>query len=472
MADQHLLRKLPKVDDIISHQAVQQLLKEIGRETLLEVTRETINDLRSNILNSEPGTVNEGLVDINETVKTIENKVRRINEMQIQKVVNGTGVILHTNLGRAPLGAYTQDILQSIAGGYSNLELDMTTGKRGSRYQHMKELLLNLTGAEDAIVVNNNAGAVLLVLSAIAKGKEVIISRGELVEIGGSFRVPEVMEQSGAKLVEVGATNKCYPKDYENAITEDTGALLKVHRSNFKLIGFTRDTSFEELMQISEKKGFPVINDLGSGLFIDLQPYSYPYEPTVQEVVASGCDIVTFSGDKLLGGTQAGIIVGKKKWIQKIASHPLTRALRVDKLTLSALEATLKKYLQPEKAISEIPVLKMMTVSHAELDKKAETFRDILPERLNGLNISVEKSYSQVGGGSFPGHQMESRVIAFRGNPEEATKLERFLRTEKPAVMGRLSEGAYFLDVRTLFESDLSIIVKRLNDWSQRSDNY
>ncbi len=470
MADRQLLRKIPKMDELIQNDMINALQQKVGRDTLLDVIRQIIDELRQAILKNEPGFIPEEELEIQAIVNKVQQKIDQICEIQIRKVMNGTGVILHTNLGRSPLGEYTKDVLQEIAGGYSNLELDLNTGKRGSRYQHMKELLLKLTGAEDAIVVNNNAGAVLLVLSAVAKGKEVIISRGELVEIGGSFRVPEVMEQSGSKLVEVGATNKCYLKDYEKAITDETGTLMKVHRSNFKLLGFTHDTTLEELMQLSEERQIPVINDLGSGLFMDLQPYGYPYEPTVQEVVASGCDIVTFSGDKLLGGTQAGIIVGKATWIKKIASHPLTRALRVDKLTLCALEATLKQYLHPQKALQQIPTVRMMTISPDELEKKAQSFKHFLPEEIKGLRISVEKSYSQVGGGAYPGHEMESRSISFRGNEETTTQLERYLRTGKPAIMGRLSEGAYFLDVRTIFESDFSVIVKRLNDWTQRSD--
>lgn len=470
VADQQLLRKIPKMDDLIQHEKMDSLLQKVGRTTLLDVIRQTIDEIRQSILTKEMGFISEKELEIEALVSTVRDKIAQIQEIQIRKVINGTGVILHTNLGRAPLGEYTKDVLQEIAGGYSNLELDLNTGKRGSRYQHMKDLLLRLTGAEDAIVVNNNAGAVLLVLSAIAKGKEVIISRGELVEIGGSFRVPEVMEQSGSKLVEVGATNKCYVRDYEKAVTENTAALMKVHRSNFKLLGFTHDTSLEELMQLSRDKKIPVINDLGSGLFLDLQAYGYPYEPTVQEVVASGCDITTFSGDKLLGGTQAGIIVGKAEWIRKIAAHPLTRALRVDKLTLCALEATLKQYLHPKEALKQIPTVRMMTIAPEELEEKAQHFQNMLPKEIQGLRVSIEKTYSQVGGGSYPGHEIESRSVSFRGNSEKTTKLERYLRTGKPGVMGRLSEGAYFLDVRTLFQSDFSMIAQRLNEWMKRSD--
>jgi L-seryl-tRNA(Ser) seleniumtransferase len=245
-------------------------------------------------------------------IAAVAARCRQLSDMQLRRVINGTGVVLHTNLGRAPLGDYVREALLDIATGYSNLEMDLNSGKRGSRYDHMKELLIELTGAEDAIIVNNNAGAVMLVLSALTKNREVIISRGELVEIGGSFRIPEVMEQSGAVLVEVGATNKAYIRDYEAAVTEQTGAFLKVHQSNFKMMGFTHEVTMEELVALGKKHGLPVINDLGSGLLIDLTPYGFPKEPTVTEAIASGCDVVTFSGDKLLGGAQAGIIAGNK----------------------------------------------------------------------------------------------------------------------------------------------------------------
>lgn len=463
-----LLRCLPKVDELLQQYEITQLLEMIGREKLVDIIRETIDDLRNNILLKE--IVSESDTSEEAIIETVKKKVKKINEIQIRKVINGSGVVLHTNLGRAPLGPYAQEIIQEISQGYSNLEINLETGKRGSRYQHIKDLILALTGAEDAIVVNNNAGSVLLALSAVAKGKEVIISRGELVEIGGSFRVPEVMEQSGAKLVEVGATNKSYLKDYQNAITENTAALLKVHRSNFKLVGFTHETDSEDLVELGNKKQIPVINDLGSGLLIDLQKYGYPYEPTVKDVVNSGCDIITFSGDKLLGGTQAGIIVGKKHWIKIIESHPLTRALRVDKLTLSALEATLKQYIKPENAIQQIPVLQMMTGTEEDMLKKAERFIQQLPESIDRLKVSIKQTTSQVGGGSYPGHEMNSYAIVFEGNQDDIVSLERFLRTGTPSVIGRLSEGVYLLDVRTLVDKEMIIISERLKDWVKRSE--
>jgi L-seryl-tRNA(Ser) seleniumtransferase len=312
---------------------------------------------------------------------------------------------------------------------------------------------------------------VLLTLSALTKGKEVVISRGELVEIGGSFRVPEVMEQSGATLVEVGATNKAYVRDYEAAVTELTGALLKVHQSNFKIVGFTHEATPEELVTLAGKYKIPMINDLGSGLFINLTPYGFPPEPTVQEAVGAGCDVVTFSGDKLLGGAQAGIIAGKKKWIQIIAKHPLTRALRVDKLTLCALEATLKLYLDPEEALHRIPALKMMTQSTEALEERAgsllEKLTPVIGENRQ-LKLSMVADTSQVGGGAYPTVQLESRLIRFEGEAQIITRLERFLRQGQPAIIGRIQDNAYLLDLRTLFDDDVDSICQAFQQWINR----
>ncbi len=472
MEQRDLLRKIPKMDDIWTKIEAKEELKEFNESMAKNELRDVLQNLRTDILQGHADTFNEMRLLDDSIVNEVLFQCQKLASMQLRKVINGTGVVLHTNLGRAPLGDYVKDALWDIAKGYSNLEMDLDTGKRGSRYSHMKELLLKLTGAEDAIVVNNNAGAVLLTLSAITKGKEVIISRGELVEIGGSFRVPEVMEQSGATLVEVGATNKTHLRDYEKAITPETGALLKVHQSNFKIMGFTQEANMEELVKLAEKNDLPMINDLGSGLFLSLQPFGFPPEPTVQEAVAAGCDVVTFSGDKLLGGAQAGIIAGKKKWIQQIAKHPLTRALRVDKLTLCALEATLKLYLNPEEALVKIPALRMMTEKPDALEVRAEQLIYMLkPALLNNktLSLSVVTETSQVGGGAYPTVQLESRLIRFEGEPQAVTKLERFLRQHQPAIIGRIQDNGYMLDLRTLFEDDFETIVKAIEGWTKLS---
>lgn len=359
-----------------------------------------------------------------------------------------------------------QEAIQDIAGNYSNLELDLSTGERGSRYDHITELLVKLTGAEGALVVNNNAGAVLLALAALAKDREVIVSRGQLVEIGGSFRIPEVMEQSGAKLVEVGATNKTHPRDYENAITDNTGLLLKVHTSNYRVVGFTRETSSEELVSIGRKFDLPVMEDLGSGFLVNLRDFGIGDEPTVQECIASGMDIVTFSGDKLLGGPQAGIIVGKKIYIDRIKKHPLTRALRVDKLTLAALEATLREYIEPEKALDNIPTLNMLRISLAELDQRAEKLVQELTTRISDhINEEVRKSItiekidgnSQVGGGALPTTNLQTKLAAVSIENLSLNEIAAKLRDKRPAVLVRIHDNKILVDLRTLLENEITI---------------
>lgn len=468
---QQLLRQIPKMDDIWMQLESRKEISGLNPFFVKEELRQVLGSIRETIRSTDSSPLQEDELEPEAIINAVIERCEKLEAMQLRKVINGTGVVLHTNLGRAPLGDYVKDALWDIAKGYSNLEMDLSTGKRGSRYSHMKELILKLTGAEDAIIVNNNAGAVLLTLSAITKGKEVVISRGELVEIGGSFRVPEVMQQSGAVLVEVGATNKVYPADYERAVTENTGALLKVHQSNFKIMGFTHEATPEELVALANKHQIPMINDLGSGLFIDLTAYGFPPEPTVQEAVKAGCDVVTFSGDKLLGGAQAGIIAGKKKWIQLIAKHPLTRALRVDKLTLCALEATLKLYLNPAAALEKIPALAMMTAKTDVLEIRANTLMSQLETILGQdtpLQMSVAAETSQVGGGAYPTVELESRAIRFTSDAQTITRLERYLRKHQPAIIGRIQDNAFYLDLRTIFDDDFDSICQALQHWMNR----
>ncbi len=470
--DQHtLLRKIPKIDDLMMQIETVETLKPYSQPMKTAQLRIVIQSLREEILAESNQDFSLERLQPESIIAVVTARCRQLSDMQLRRVINGTGVVLHTNLGRAPLGDYVREALLDIATGYSNLELDLNSGKRGSRYDHMKELLIELTGAEDAMIVNNNAGAVMLVLSALTKNREVIISRGELVEIGGSFRIPEVMEQSGAVLVEVGATNKAYIRDYEAAVTEKTGAFLKVHQSNFKMMGFTHEVTPEDLVALGKKHELPVINDLGSGLLIDLTPYGFPKEPTVTEAIAAGCDVVTFSGDKLLGGAQAGIIAGNKKWIRQIAKHPLTRALRVDKLTLCALEATLKLYLNPEKALKQIPALKMMTETAEALEERAVQLQQQILAVMgedSKLTIDLVTDTSQVGGGAYPTVELESRLIRFSAQPEVINELERFLRNHQPALIGRIQAQTYLIDLRTLFDEDFQLICEALQHWKDR----
>ena len=372
------------------------------------------------------------------------------------------GTVIHTNLGRSLLSESLKDELWQSASRYSNLEYDIDKGERGSRYTHLTETIKRLTGAEDVLVVNNNAAAVLLVLSTMAKGGEAIVSRGELVEVGGSFRIPSIMALSGADLVEVGSTNKTHMKDYEEAITENTKVLMKVHTSNYRILGFTQSVEVDELCEIGKKHNIPVIEDLGSGVFIDVSKYGLTYEPTVLDSIRKGADIVTFSGDKMLGGPQAGIIVGKKEYISQMKKNQLTRALRVDKLTICALEATLRMYLDEEKAIKEIPTLRMLTYTMEELEEKANTLYSKLENLNTYANIRIEDGLSQVGGGSMPLETINSKVIAITPNNMNVSTLEKKLRLSDSHVIARVYEDKYVLDIRTIFEDEFDILAKEI----------
>lgn len=379
----------------------------------------------------------------------------------LEPVINGTGVILHTNLGRSLLSPAIKDYINRIMFSYSNLEYNLQEKRRGLRYHHVEKVLRELTGAEDVLVVNNNAAAVMLTLDTLVPSKEVIVSRGELVEIGGSFRIPEIITKGGGTLHEVGTTNKTHLSDYQAALNEDTGAILKVHTSNYRIIGFTERPSTAELQQLAEVADIPMINDLGSGLFIDLSKYGLPKEPLIQEAVANS-DIVTFSGDKLLGGPQAGIIAGKHSLIEKIKSNQLLRALRVDKLTLAALEATLDLYRNPKRAVREIPTLRMITLEMDELTRCANDLANKL-NTVNGLSVKVIPGSSQVGGGSFPGYEIPTALVSVQ-LPEDysATRFEQLLRTGPIPIIARLEHDQILLDVRTLQAGDTEIIYNRI----------
>jgi L-seryl-tRNA(Ser) seleniumtransferase len=386
----------------------------------------------------------------------------------LKRVVNATGVVIHTNLGRSPLCDKAIQEIVKVAKFYSNLEFDLLQGKRGSRYVHVEEILKEITGAEAALVVNNNAAAVLISLNTLAFGKEVIVSRGELVEIGGSFRIPEVMKWAGCILKEVGTTNKTHLSDYEKAITENTALLLKVHKSNFAIVGFTKEVSTQELVELGKKYRLSVMEDLGSGCFVDFSKYGYKKEPTVQEVLKTGADIVTFSGDKLLGGPQAGIIVGKKEFIEKIRKNPLNRALRIDKLTLAGLEATLRLYRDEALAIEHIPALKMILAKETELKKKAR----LLCRKLSRLEIpefefKVVKTTGKTGGGALPTLELPSYAVGVYSSKFSYQELQKILRENKPPIIVRIEEDTLLIDVRCLFDEDYSIILeafKRIKD--------
>ncbi len=388
--------------------------------------------------------------------------IAEMSRPSLRRVINATGVVLHTNLGRAPLAAAAREAAARVAAGYGNLEYDLQAGERGSRYDHCAELLRELTGAEAALVVNNNAAAVVLALNTLAEGRDAIVSRGELVEIGGSFRVPEVMAKSGARMREVGSTNKTHREDYEAAISADTGAILKVHRSNFRIVGFTAEVSLAELATLGRTHGVPVVNDLGSGLLLDLESIGLPHEPTASDALRDGADVVTMSGDKLLGGPQAGIILGRAEWIARMRKNPLCRAFRVDKLTLAALEATLALYRDPELAIREVPVLRMLALGAEELEQRARLWVDRLREA--GVSAEAVPGASTVGGGAYPGVELPTTLVALNAAMRSAREVEAALRQGEPAVVARIVDGRVVLDPRTVFEEEEAALLERVVD--------
>jgi L-seryl-tRNA(Ser) seleniumtransferase len=392
---------------------------------------------------------------VDEWVERIESALDEFQRPSLRRVINATGVVLHTNLGRAPLAVAALDAIRLTAEGYSNLEYDLETGGRGSRFSHCVDLLRQLTGAEDALVVNNCAAALVLTLNALAQKKEVLVSRGELVEIGGSFRIPDIMGRSGAKLVEVGTTNRTHDDDYRRAITPKTGALAKVHRSNFSIEGFTAEVSVDRLVFIAAEHGLPVIHDLGSGLLISLAEFGLSGEPTAKEALSAGATVVLMSGDKLLGGPQAGIILGAAGAIAKLRKNPFARAMRVDKLTLSALEATLRIYLDPARALEEIPVLAMLTTKPKDLRQRAAALVDSLGVR--GVHPTVDATMAAVGGGAFPTAQIPSFALGFDGDAKE---MEKRLRTGTFPVIGRVSENKLLLDLRSVLPSEDALLTE------------
>ena len=460
MDKKHLLRSLPKVDEVLRQPAIAAL--DLPQSVITDLVRQHIDGLRRRVLDSGLQT----LPSMEDLCAEICTAAKAAAKPSLRPVINATGITLHTNLGRACLSEKAVQAAADAARRYSTLEYDVESGQRGSRYSHVEKLLCKITGAEAAMVVNNNAAAVLLILSALGKGGEVITSRGELVEIGGSFRIPEIMEQCGCSLREVGATNKTHLRDYERAICEDTRALLKVHTSNFRIMGFTESVSLQELVELGKQTGLPVIEDLGSGCFFDLETLGIHDEPTVMNSVKAGVDIISFSGDKLLGGPQAGIILCKEKWIKILKSHPLTRAMRVDKMTLAALEATLDTYLDPQKAQQEIPTIRMLAIDPALLKLRAEN----LYEKLTALGVTCQviPEQDQVGGGSVPTQLLPTWAVAVDPQNVTVDGLEERLRKETDIpIIGRIVKDRYLLDTRTLWEEDFDYIAQAVKEADQ-----
>lgn len=476
-----LLRELPSVDSLLKSEEAGKWLSMYPRSLVVNVIRESLSTVREEI--------KKGLFNDRESLRDylfslIEKGLKKSSEFSLRPLINATGVVIHTNLGRSVLSARAVENLVEIASSYSNLEYDLEEGRRGKRYVHVLRLLKEVTGAEDAFVVNNNAAAVFITLNSLASGREVIVSRGELVEIGGSFRMPDVMRMSGAILREVGTTNKTHLYDYERAINENTGLIMKVHRSNFKISGFVEEVSAPELVRFGRSRGIPIIFDLGSGCLIDLRKYGIPDEPSVQDVLKTGVDIVTFSGDKLLGGPQAGIILGKRELIDKIRKSPLARVVRVDKFTLSGLEATLYEYLDEENAIQKIPTLRMLLQRPEDIRKRAEALIRKL-QRIEGMKrlrspeekesisgdalknikalLFLEEDFSRAGGGSLPELELKTWGVGVKPVQISCNLLEERLRNSEPPLIARIKDNRLFLDARTIQDQEIDTVARILS---------
>lgn len=454
---QEKLSQLPKMDELLEDVAIAPWFEVFDRSYVKNYLNEALNQVRQAILAGEDVDISHSAV-----VAIAERKLSAKKRPNLRPMINATGTALHTNLGRALLSDKAVEATQRVNARYSNLEYNVEAGERGSRYAHIEDLLKELTGAEAALVVNNNAAAVMLLLTATTQGQEVLISRGELVEIGGSFRVPDVIESVGARLKEVGATNKTHLRDYERAITEETGALLRVHTSNYRVVGFSQVPDDKDLVALAHQHDLPAFNDLGSGLLIDLQPLGLPREPLVSEVVASGYDVVSFSGDKLLGGPQAGILVGTKQYIDQLKRHPLLRALRVDKMTLAGLEATLQAYLKPEQAMKDIPLLQILGQSEEKLARKAQMLADDIRALDKGYQVNIIEGQSQVGGGAFPEARLATHLVEISHPDYSESTLEQKLRQAEFPIIARTSDGKVQFDVRTLLEADSGKICQAL----------
>ena len=455
---QALLRGLPGVDALVGRMTGRPDLRSVPRRRLAEATRE--------VLAAERRLVLEGASSVADAATLVERVVARLvrkGVFSLDRVINATGVVLHTNLGRALLSPLGQERLRAAAAGYTNLEMDIGRKERGSRYAHVDGLLQRLTGAPASLVVNNCASAVLLALESLARGKEVIVSRGELIEIGGEFRIPDIMRRSGAVLREVGTTNRTHLKDYAQAIGPETGLILKVHTSNYRVVGFTAAVSSHELSVLGRERDIPVMEDLGSGCLIDLRRYGFPYEPTVPEVVASGVDLVSFSGDKLLGGPQAGIVVGRAELVERLARNPLNRALRIDKFTVAALEATLYAY-EAGEALETIPTLRMLTEPQAAIRRRARgLLRRMSADVQTRLGMMLVDATSEVGGGALPTVELPTAALALGNSERRPQELDERLRAARPPVLGRLLDDRLLLDFRTVLPADVPALAAILN---------
>jgi L-seryl-tRNA(Ser) seleniumtransferase len=459
------LRNLPKIDEVILLLEKSGIYDWAAREIVIEACRNVVQNLRETIIEAKEKDLPKFSLDAASVAGDVERLIKGFYRYHLVRVVNATGVILHTNLGRAPLCPEALQRILEVGKGYSNLEFDLAAGERGQRYDHVSSLICALTGAQDALIVNNNAAAVLLVLNTLAEGKESIVSRGELIEIGGEFRIPEIMKKSGSILCEVGTTNRTRLADYEKAISPATGLILKVHTSNFRIVGFTEEAEIIHLVALGKQHAIPVMDDLGSGCLIDLDKYGLQHEPTVRDVLSAGVDVVTFSGDKLLGGPQAGIIAGKKEILAKVKKNPLNRALRIDKFTLAALEATLMQYLRPATVTNKLRPLQALTEPVAAVKKRARKLMSKLQKaNLEPLEFNLHEDFAAAGGGSLPTEKIPSVLVAVKNKKMTASRMEEKLRKIEVPIIVRVDKDEILIDLRTVAEDEFGFIVDGLSD--------
>lgn len=451
--NEEILRKIPSVNSLLNEEEIKKLIEVYPKNLVLYFLREEINKIREEIIAGKRGDINK---------KEILENLKKIVSPSLKRVINGLGVILHTGLGRAPYIKNIKERLTELLEGFCNLEINEEDGRRGSRMRHIEKLLIALTGAEAGLVCNNNAGATYLILKALAEGKEVIISRGELIEIGGAFRLPDVMKAAGVILREVGTTNRTHLRDYEQAISENTGLILKVHKSNYRIIGFTKEVPIEDLVKLGEKYKIPVVDDLGSGAFIDFSQYGLPKEPVVKESIEKGATLVCFSGDKLLGGPQSGIIVGKKEYVKKLASHPIMRILRVDKTRLAILEETLRLFFDEERLFKEHEVIKMILKKEEEIKRMAKRVYNAFKEKKEKYQLTIIPGESEIGGGSLA--EVKLKTYLLRIKDKNVEELAKRLRTGKIPIYGRIEKDSFLLDFRTIREEEIKLLIKGLKE--------
>lgn len=462
---QNVLAQLPQVDKLLQKDEVQHKLHKYPRDLVIDKIRDALKKYRDDIAKMDETELAGYQLNSDQVLEFVKKEIDFGLRPNLRRVINASGIVLNTGLGRAPMSKTAQQALMEVTNGYSSVEIELESGKRGNRHDLVQDLLIKLTGAEAAAVVNNNAAATLLTLNTLANGKEAIVSRGELVTIGGSFRIPDIMKKSGAIMSEIGTTNKTALWEYENAINENTGLLLKVHTSNYRIVGFASDVPIEELVELGRKSNIPVMHDLGSGMLFDLSKYGLPKEPVVGESIKAGADVVTFSGDKLLGGPQAGIIVGKKKYVDLIKKNQLSRALRCGKLTFAALEATLRLFFDKEKLLHEHAVMKMLLKKDTEVKKDAVQLKEALEQILADRGeVHIEEGLTEVGGGSLATESLPTSLVFLKLNEFAPEQLGRRLRLNDPAITSRIINNFIVFDVRTLIEEEIAFIAQTISN--------